>query len=39
MQLNGIAIAAWLTMGSTLAVHAEDAGAPKDTAAPAATQT
>jgi len=39
MQFRGIAVATLLTMGSTLAVHAEDAAAPKDTAAPAVTQT
>ena len=39
MQFKGIAVAALLTMGSTLAAHAEDAAPPKDTAAPAATQT
>ena len=46
-QLTGIAIAAVLTIGASLAAHAQDAAAPKDTlkdtpkdtAAPAATTT
>jgi hypothetical protein len=38
MRFKSIAVAALLTIGSTLAGHAEDAVAPKDTAAPAATE-
>jgi hypothetical protein len=38
-QIAGIAIAALLSIGSSLPGYAEDAVAPKDTAAPAATQT